>query len=209
MASTTIFIVHNQCNYTVWPVIISKNGPTLGDGRFNLAPGKSVHLTAEPCWSGRLWARTGCDFDVSGNDKCLTGDCGSLICVGAFETPLTIVEFTIALGTTYNDFYDISLVDDYNVGIWVKAMGGIDDYQFAGCVTDLNGHCPPDLQVISFGSVFCCTDVYSTPQTCSPTQYSELFKKAYPTAYSYAYDDASNTLTCSGSNYMITFCPPT
>ncbi|KAG6624815.1 pathogenesis-related thaumatin-like protein 3.5 [Carya illinoinensis] len=223
MASAAIFTVQNQCSYTVWPAIISEDGPTLGDGGFTLAPGKSVHLTAEPGWSGRLWARTGCDFDVSGNGTCLTGDCGSLICAGAGETPVTIVEFTIASGTTYNDFYDVSLVDGYNVGIGVKATGGTGDCRFAGCVADLNGHCPPDLQVISSGSVvacksaceafkeaqFCCTDDYSTPQTCSPTQYSELFKKACPTAYSYAYDDDSSTLTCSGSDYMITFCPPT
>ncbi|MCI07889.1 thaumatin-like protein 1-like, partial [Trifolium medium] len=28
-----------------------------------------------------------------------------------------------------------------------------------------------------------------------------------PKAYSYAYDDASSTFTCSGADYSITFCP--
>ncbi|KAJ4872104.1 Pathogenesis-related thaumatin superfamily protein [Raphanus sativus] len=54
---------------------------------------------------------------------------------------------------------------------------------------------------------FCCTGAHSTPQTCSPTHYSAMFKNACPSAYSYAYDDATSTFTCSGANYLITFCP--
>ncbi|KAH0990422.1 hypothetical protein GBA52_001905 [Prunus armeniaca] len=90
-----------------------------------------------------------------------------------------------------------------------------------GCVADLNGNCPPELRVTDSGKVvacrsacaafnapeFCCTGDHATPQTCSPTQYSVMFKTACPTAYSYAYDDASSTCTCAGSDYLITFCP--
>ena len=41
---------------------------------------------------------------------------------------------------------------------------------------------------------------------------AEIFKSACPTAYSYPYDDAASTFTCSGSSsvgvgYTITFCP--
>ncbi|EMS65924.1 hypothetical protein TRIUR3_18424 [Triticum urartu] len=37
-----------------------------------------------------------------------------------------------------------------------------------------------------------------------------VFKAACPAAYSYAYDDASSTFTCSGAaTYHITFCPAT
>ncbi|XP_040995697.1 pathogenesis-related protein 5-like [Juglans microcarpa x Juglans regia] len=222
VASATIFTLQNQCSYTVWPGTLSGNGPVLGDGGFSLAPGNSVQLTAQPGWSGRLWARTGCNFDSSGNGKCITGDCGSLKCVGGGKPPVTLVEFTIASGTTEKDFYDVSLVDGYNVGMGVKATGGSGDCQYAGCVADLNGKCPSELQVVSdSGSVvacksacsafntaeFCCTGDHSTPQTCPPTQYSAMFKNACPTAYSYAYDDASSTCTCSGSDYLITFCP--
>ncbi|MCI11774.1 pathogenesis-related protein 5-like, partial [Trifolium medium] len=119
--------------------------------------------------------------------------------------------------------YDVSLVDGYNVGMGVSANGGTGDCQYAGCVADLNGVCPAELRVNdgSSGSVvacksaclafnteeFCCTGAHATPQTCSPTHYSEIFKTACPTAYSYAYDDASSTCTCSGSDYHITFCP--
>ncbi|GAA0186448.1 hypothetical protein LIER_33736 [Lithospermum erythrorhizon] len=37
--------------------------------------------------------------------------------------------------------------------------------------------------------------------------YSQLFKSACPKSYSYAYDDASSTFTCTGADYTITFCP--
>ncbi|BFG14589.1 hypothetical protein CerSpe_008630 [Prunus speciosa] len=36
-----------------------------------------------------------------------------------------------------------------------------------------------------------------------------MFKAACPRSYSYAYDDASSTFTCTGADYTITFCPPT
>jgi len=135
--------------------------------------------------------------------------------------PATLAEFTIASGPTNMDFYDVSLVDGYNVGMGVKATSGTGDCQYAGCVADLNRDCPKEMQVTDSRSVvacksacaafntdeFCCTGDHSTPQTCSPTQYSALFKNACPTAYSYAYDDASSTCTCSGSDYLITFCP--
>ncbi|XP_040998048.1 pathogenesis-related protein 5-like isoform X2 [Juglans microcarpa x Juglans regia] len=218
--SAAILSFVNECSYTVWPATFSGNGPTLGDGGFSLAPGQLVQLIADPGWSGRVWARTGCNFDSSGNGKCLTGECGSLNCIGDGQPPFTLAQFIIALGTTDNNFYDVSLVEGYNVGIRINATGGTSDCQYAGCIANLN--CPPELQVVDVsGSVvacksaceafnaaqFCCADDYSTPQTCSRTQYSEMFKKACPNAYSYPYDDVSSRFTCSGSNFLITFCP--
>ncbi|KAH0876132.1 hypothetical protein HID58_073494 [Brassica napus] len=53
---------------------------------------------------------------------------------------------------------------------------------------------------------YCCRGVYGNPSTCRPTHYSKIFKKACPTAYSYAYDDPTSIFTCSGSDYVISFC---
>ncbi|XP_027332296.1 pathogenesis-related protein 5-like [Abrus precatorius] len=225
MASATVFTIRNQCSYTIWPGTLSGNGAAiLGSGGFSLAPGASVQLTAPSGWSGRFWARTGCNFDGAGNGQCATGDCaGGLRCTGGGVPPVTLAEFTIgSSGNGNKDFYDVSLVDGYNVEMGVRATGGTGDCQYAGCVADLNGLCPAELQVRSGGGAvvacksacaafnraeFCCTGEHSSPQTCSPTQYSEMFKKACPSAYSYAYDDASSTCTCSGADYSITFCP--
>lgn len=229
IASATVFTIQNQCSYTIWPGTLSGNGAAiLGKGGFSLAPGASVNLTAPSGWSGRFWARTGCKFDRAGNGQCTTGNCpGGLNCIGGGTPPVTLAEFTIgSAGNGGKDFYDVSLVDGYNVGVGIWADRGTGDCQYAGCVADLNHVCPRELRVSGGGGAgagsvvacksaclafnteeFCCTGEHSTPETCSPTQYSEIFKKACPTAYSYAYDDASSTFTCSGSSYRITFCP--
>ncbi|KAK9941612.1 hypothetical protein M0R45_007314 [Rubus argutus] len=34
-----------------------------------------------------------------------------------------------------------------------------------------------------------------------------MFKAACPKSYSYAYDDATSTFTCTGADYTVTFCP--
>ncbi|RVW97190.1 Pathogenesis-related protein 5 [Vitis vinifera] len=53
---------------------------------------------------------------------------------------------------------------------------------------------------------YCCSGAYSTPETCKPTEHSNVFKASCPTSYSYAYDDPTNTFTCKGANYLIRFC---
>lgn len=180
-------------------------------------------MTAPPGWSGRFWARTGCQFNSAGAGKCLTGDCGGeLQCRVGGSTPATLAEFTIGNSISEKDFYDVSLVDGYNVEVGVRAVRGTGDCQYAGCVSDLNSRCPVELQVRDVNGVivacrsacekfnteeYCCFGKHSTPETCGPTGYSQLFKEACPTAYSYAYDDPTSTFTCSGANYIITFCP--
>ncbi|XP_054819648.1 pathogenesis-related thaumatin-like protein 3.5 [Prosopis cineraria] len=220
--SATYFQLENRCNHTLWPGALSGNSAAnLGDGGFSLAPGLSVFLVAPSGWSGRFWARTGCDFDGTGQGKCVTGDCGGLQCRLGGAPPVTLAEFTLGTSRNDKDFYDVSLVDGYNVEVGVRAIRGTGDCQYAGCVTDLNSLCPEKLQVKDGDRVvacksacaafseaeFCCTGDHSTPETCGPTLYSELFKKACPTAYSYAYDDPSSTCTCSGADYVVTFCP--
>ncbi|GLU04391.1 hypothetical protein SLE2022_215410 [Rubroshorea leprosula] len=222
LSSAAVISLHNQCSDTIWPGTLSGNGAAiLGDGGFELAPGASVQFTAPSGWSGRFWARTGCTFDQSGSGKCITGGCGGVLkCRGGGAPPASLVEFTIASDSKSKDFYDVSLVDGYNVPLGVRAVSGSGDCQYAGCTKDLNANCPAELQIVDSGSVvacksaclafnrpeYCCTGDHSTPQTCLPTQYSSIFKNSCPTAYSYAYDDATSTCTCSGSDYLITFC---
>ncbi|XP_021737326.1 pathogenesis-related protein 5-like [Chenopodium quinoa] len=222
--SGTIFTLLNTCPYTVWPGTLSGNGPALlGEGSLTLSPGSTIQVNPPAGWSGRFWARTGCNFDASGAGNCSTGDCGGLQCIGGGAPPVSLVEFTLN-GADGQDFYDVSLVDGYNVGVGVKPTStGTGKCQYAGCVDDLNASCPPELQVTVGGAVvacksacaafntpeYCCTGNHGSPQTCAPTHYSEMFKNACPTAYSYAYDDASSTCTCTCSDYLITFCPST
>ncbi|KAK7264179.1 hypothetical protein RJT34_31784 [Clitoria ternatea] len=218
MGATFTFI--NKCDYTVWPGILANAGsPPLDTTGFQLPKDTSRSLQAPTGWSGRFWGRTGCNFDGSGSGSCLTGDCGSgqIECNGAGAAPpATLAEFT--LGTGGQDFYDVSLVDGYNLAMIVEGTGGSGQCESTGCISDLNQQCPSELKASegsacksaceAFGSPeYCCSGAYGSPDTCRPSIYSEMFKAACPRSYSYAYDDATSTFTCSGADYTVSFCP--
>ncbi|WOL10909.1 hypothetical protein Cni_G19668 [Canna indica] len=229
--SGATFTFKNNCPYTVWPGTLSGNGvAVLGGGGFELPTNASTSFWAPPGWSGRFWARTRCLFGSSSNSgTCATGDCGGVLrCAVGGAPPVTLAEFTLGGGSggAGNDFYDVSLVDGYNVGIGVQpsAVATSGNCRFAGCVADVNARCPAELRVAAksgdtvacrsaceaFGArEYCCTGDHGLPATCGPTSYSQLFKAACPAAYSYAYDDATSTFTCAAgtTDYLITFCP--
>ncbi|CDP07385.1 unnamed protein product [Coffea canephora] len=225
--SGATFTLVNRCNHMVWPGILANAGSAKLDSTgFELPPGGSRSFQAPPSWSGRFWGRTGCTFDPStGQGSCATGDCGSnqLECNGAGATPpATLAEFTVGSGpdSGTQDFYDVSLVDGYNLPMMVEPSGGSGACGATGCATDLNRMCPNELRggegqacksaCEAFGSPeYCCSGEYGSPSTCRPSMYSEIFKNACPRAYSYAYDDATSTFTCKGADYTITFCPST
>ncbi|XP_031395110.1 thaumatin-like protein 1 [Punica granatum] len=214
------FTFVNRCQYTVWPGILANAGsPALESTGFELPQGSSRSFQAPTGWSGRFWGRTGCSFDGSGSGSCQTGDCGSgqVECNGlGAAPPATLAEFT--LGTVGQDFYDVSLVDGYNLPMLVEGSGGSGACTSTGCSVDLNQQCPAELRAgdgsacksacDAFGSPeYCCSGAYNSPVTCKPSVYSEMFKAACPRSYSYAYDDATSTFTCSGADYTVTFCP--
>ncbi|KAL5557550.1 hypothetical protein UlMin_039786 [Ulmus minor] len=218
--SGATFTFVNKCDFTVWPGILASAGSSKLDSTgFELTKGKSRTFQAPTGWSGRFWGRSGCNFDSSGHGSCSTGDCGSgeMECNGAGATPpATLAEFTLGSGS--QDFYDVSLVDGYNLPMIIEGNGGSGACAATGCVTDLNRRCPAELKVEgggacrsaceAFGTAeYCCSGAFNTPSACKPSIYSEIFKSACPKSYSYAYDDATSTFTCSGADYTITFCP--
>ncbi|XP_074308586.1 pathogenesis-related thaumatin-like protein 3.5 [Silene latifolia] len=220
--SATKFTLVNQCTYTVWPATLSGAGtPPLppSASSFTLLPRASTVIPVPASWSGRIWAQTGCSTGPAGNFSCETGT----------TPPATLAEFTLN-GANGLDFYDVSLVDGYNLPLVVRPVGGSGNCSAAGCPEDLNGACPTPLRVATsafktgtegggrgiacnsacnaFGNPeYCCSGAYATPDTCKPSNYSEYFKVNCPSAYSYAYDDASSTFTCAGADYVVTFCP--
>ncbi|KAL6982506.1 Thaumatin-like protein 1 [Sarracenia purpurea var. burkii] len=216
--SGSTFTLLNRCDHTVWPGILGNT--RLDSTGFELLPGGSRSFRVPSGWSGRVWGRTGCDFGAKpGRGNCTTGDCGSsqVECNGAGAAPpTTLAEFTIGSGN--QDFYDVSLVDGYNLAMTVEARGGSGTCGSTGCAADLNKQCPAELRVgeghacksacEAFGKPeYCCSGAYGSPTTCKPSIYSAMFKSACPRSYSYAYDDASSTFTCTSADYTITFCP--
>ncbi|KAL0325885.1 UNVERIFIED_CONTAM: Thaumatin-like protein 1 [Sesamum radiatum] len=145
----TVFTLVNRCDYTVWPGILSNAGSAgLDTTGFQLPPRATRSFQAQPGWSGRFWARTGCSFDpTTGIGRCDTGDCRSnqIECNGAGATPpATLAEFTIGSGNP--DFYDVSLVDGYNLPMIIQPIGGSGACGPTGCVTDVNRMCPNELR---------------------------------------------------------------
>lgn len=226
-AARTFTFVNNTAN-TVWVGASNNPGYDLPDGGgWELAPGASYTISLPPGWAGRFWGRTGCTFDEMGNGYCETGDCGGrLLCGGAWGAlPATLAEFKLD-GWQGLDFYDISLVDGYNLPVTIATSAGDNHFGCEGatCLPDLNAICPAELQVKNgSGTVvacnsactafntdqFCCRGDYGVPETCIPSEwpvnYAQFFKDAYPNAYSYAYDDPTSTFTCTGCSYTIAF----
>ncbi|KAM3240162.1 hypothetical protein ACQJBY_053698 [Aegilops geniculata] len=211
-----MFTIINKCEATVWPAVTP--GGSFGGGGFELKTGQSAVFTAPPAWSGRIWGRTDCAFDQAGTGKCGTGACGAALKCGASgDPPASLAEFTLA--TT--DFYDVSLVDGFNLPITVTPVSGRGNCSVAGCDGDLRDTCPAELSVkgpsgktaacrsacdVFNTDQYCCRGKFGGPSTCPPTPYSKKFKEACPSAYSYAYDDPSSLFQCSGADYVITFC---
>ncbi|CDO96934.1 unnamed protein product [Coffea canephora] len=230
VVQSTKFKIVNKCRHTIWPGILTgANRRPLNSTGFILKSGKSITLSVPSSWSGRIWGRTDCSTDPStGKFSCLTADCGSgrVECAGSGAVPpATLAEFTLN-GDQGLDFYDVSLVDGYNLPMLVVAKGGTrGGCSSTGCLVDLNGACPPALRVAAgngseirsvacksaceaFGDpAYCCSEGHNTPDTCQPSEYSLFFKHACPRAYSYAYDDKTSTFTCASADYLIIFCP--
>ncbi|KAM3075918.1 hypothetical protein ACMFMG_006568 [Clarireedia jacksonii] len=130
-------VISNMCPETIWPGIGTQAGTGAGIGGFALATGESKHLTVSPNWQGRIWGRTNCSFAPGGNGPsnangnngagaaCVTGDCGGrLDCAVTGETPVTLAEFDLAGNGGIQTFYDISLVDGYNIPMGVVYIPG-------------------------------------------------------------------------------------
>lgn len=221
----------NNCGFTVWPGILNNPGHQLPlNGGFELKPHQSRKFGVPKAWGGRFWGRTHCD----GHGHCLTGDCGNKIqCHGAGGVPpVTLAEIKFD-GDGGKDYYDVSLVDGYNVPMKMYPIAGTFhkdskshyDCNPAGCHGHIN--CPKELavhhgkEVIACKSaceafntdLYCCRGAHNKPQTCKSSMwkvnYPAIFKKSCPDAYSYAYDDHSSTFTCKGhpaTGYVVQFC---
>ena len=76
-------------------------------------------------WAGRFWARTGCNFNRNGQCHCVTGDCGNkLQCNDAGGVPPVTLAQVSLNGADGKDFYDVSLVDGFNIPVQVRRFLG-------------------------------------------------------------------------------------
>ncbi|TFK50318.1 thaumatin-like protein [Heliocybe sulcata] len=239
-ASARTFTVKNNCAFTVWPALFTdlNAGTAVPDQAtgWEAPAGSSVSFSVPDNWkAGRIWGRRECDFSTNpGPNSCVDGGCnGGLECdahTGTGVPPATVAEWTLQ-GDGNQDWYDVSLVDGYNLPIKVENSGGC---SVADCSADLNPQCPSGLQLTdSSGAIVgcksacsanldgnasdsanCCSGSHNTAATCPPSgvQYYDYFKSSCPNSYVYAYDESSGTAlwTCDSAkavDYTVTFCP--
>ncbi|MQL88292.1 hypothetical protein Taro_020848 [Colocasia esculenta] len=206
LTQAATFEIVNRCPYTVWAAATPGGGSQLN-------PGQSWTIFVNAgTRGGRVWGRTGCSFDGSGRGSCQTGDCGGVLrCTGAGRPPTTLAEYTLN-GDNNRDFFDISLVDGFNVPMdFSPTSGGCRGIR---CSADINGQCPAVLRFpggcynpcnVYRTHEYCCTD---PNRYCGPTDLSRFFKDRCRDAYSYPRDDPSSTFICpGGTNYRVVFCP--
>jgi len=230
------FVVKNSCAFTVCPGVFTDLSagsatPNVPTG-WEAAAGSSRSFSVPDNWTaGRIWGRRDCDFSSSsGADSCLTGGCdGGLECdpkTGTPTGPVTIAEWSLS-ASSGQDFYDVSLVDGFNLPMQIDNTGGCGT---ASCPNDLTKSCPSDLQgpTDANGTVIgcksscevdsdpsnspnCCTGDHKTPATCpaSGVQDYAFFKSNCPDSIVFVYDESTGSqLPCVNSpDYTLTFCP--
>ncbi|ORX90458.1 thaumatin-like protein precursor [Basidiobolus meristosporus CBS 931.73] len=225
-------VFKNKCSQNIWLASSTTwdNTPLPANGGL-LIPGETFTITVVDHWQGRFWGRTECNFQYlnsTTNAACATGDCGSGEEYCGYisgRPPATLAEFDFN-GWDDLDYYDISLVDGYNLPISIQPQTKLpaqgDPYSCGSPTVEknINSICPSPLQILdhngevvgcksacnAFGSPqYCCAGAYNSSQTCQPSSYSKLFKSACPSCYSFAFDDATSTFTCKG-DYTIQFC---
>ncbi|OCF42988.1 hypothetical protein I317_03209 [Kwoniella heveanensis CBS 569] len=167
---------------------------------------------------GRIWAQTGCD-GTTGTPNCKIGNCGGGVCDGnQYGTPgATLAEFGMG-GYGGQDFYDISMVDGYNLPMQIDVQGC--PTASCGVQQDILEICDPTL-VYPKGSdkmytPVCCqhagagVDAVDCPNTYIP--FYKKLKELCHDGYIYPKDDMypGSILACPGDSnpaYTVTFCP--
>uniref|UniRef100_A0A7N2QZW4 Thaumatin-like protein n=1 Tax=Quercus lobata TaxID=97700 RepID=A0A7N2QZW4_QUELO len=152
--------VHNKCLFPIWPATAPNTGyPVIADGGFYLPSGQTQRIYVQLTWSGRIWARTGCKFNSNRIPACETGDCDrKLACYGLIgKPPVTLVQIALQEDQSKSSFYDVSLVDGYNIPVSVTIRQTPELCIIRGCLQNVNDFCPQELEVLNEnGEVVAC-----------------------------------------------------
>ncbi|ORE04089.1 Osmotin, thaumatin-like protein [Rhizopus microsporus var. microsporus] len=214
LAAGKTITVKNNCKKVVSVgTLTNGKGSALPEKTADLPPGGSTQFTESDTWGGRVWGRYQCSGSSS-NDATACGNPGAV-------NPATLAEFLFK-GSNGQDYYDISLVDGYNLQMTISPDGGSPSSGYScgspQCVTP---DCPDEFAVkdgtgntIACKSACsatgkpedCCTGPYNSPDACKAGAAANSIKSSCPDAYSFAYDDQTSTFSCSATGYTVTLC---
>ncbi len=209
------FTFVNNLSETIWVQATTSVGyPVPATTNWEVPAGSSVTTTVIPNgWNGRLFGETGCDAN---GQQCQTGECQT--CAMSPTTgfhPVSLAEFNLK----NTDYYDISLVDGFNLPMWINSYGTSPDGINAegcslpnsgvgvGCTSNANAVCPTVLQVTDasgnviacessctkFGTQqYCCPNgsAYGSAQTCLPSTWAVNSAAIFKAAEAFAYSYA-------------------
>ncbi|XP_062109996.1 uncharacterized protein LOC133821854 [Humulus lupulus] len=209
------FNITNNCSFDVWAAAMPGGGK-------HLSPGKTWGLDVISGTEGRIWARTGCVFNSTGQGRCASGDCdGVLECQSKGRAPHTLAEYSLnkVKALDFRDIsvidLDISLIEGFNIPMEISPRSTNQCDRRVKCAADINGLCPMELRdpagcnnpCTVFGNdQFCCR---SGDGRCEPTSYSKYFKDHCPDVITYPRDyNSTSSYSCpNGTNYNVVFCP--
>ena len=175
-----LFVFVNNLNQTIWVESLTSFGGPLTTTNWELPAGQSVSTTVPDHWDGRFWGDTACTADGTGKPTgCATGHCPpGTNCENGAASFATLGEFNL-IYPGGNDIYDISLVDGYNLPMYINTIGGTspDILTANGCL---------NTPLSAGGPTGCTTDVNAL---CNNSLYSQLQVK----------DGAGNVVACKSA----------
>ncbi|KAI8143157.1 thaumatin [Fennellomyces sp. T-0311] len=209
----TINVVNN-CEDTISVGVLTNGKSSSGpEQSFDLSPGSSQSISKSDKWGGRVWGRHDCKGKNS--KGCGTPGTGN---------PASLAEFFFK-GSGDHDYYDISLVDGYNLPMTItpdeSGGGGSSGKYKCGSPSCDVPKCPNEYAIVddngkvtgcqsscskTSSDEHCCKGDHDDPEVCKPDAQSKSVKDACPDAYSFAYDDQTSTFNCQVSKYTVKFC---
>ncbi|RYZ59587.1 MAG: hypothetical protein EOP07_03490 [Proteobacteria bacterium] len=114
---------------------------------------------------------------------------------------MSLAEFSFNTSFQWLDFYNISLVDGFNLPIDISAVGAA--CEPASCNADLLPGCPDSQRIWQNGWTIACSKFGDRDTPWNPA--AQHFANACPGAYSWSKDD-SKVRGCNAQDYRVTFC---
>ncbi|ELU41109.1 thaumatin-like protein [Rhizoctonia solani AG-1 IA] len=214
LTTARLFTVYNACPFTIWPAVWTNtsygNAFPLVEGGWEAPTNTSKQFAVPDNWAaGRIWGRRGCDFsnpERQGPDTCCTG---GLNCTSDGAAPTTLAEWTLSPTDDRADYYDVSLLDGFDLPIRITPSA---ECPAAECAVDLVATCPEPLRIP--------TDQNQPAQGCTTSCFANLDGNpgnsancctstlpwftggSCPTAYAWTFDGGNQDIikTCSGAN---------
>ncbi|CAM6047960.1 unnamed protein product [Sphagnum compactum] len=192
--ATQINII-NQCSQTISACQSDSGGQITS---YALGSGASQLIDVGTTWTGGvIWGYPGGSADAT--------DCNNA------KPQADLAEFNTNSGFNNLDFYDISVVNAYNLPLEIAptspvTVSGTTCGSPSCRINNLNSFCqPPNTLTGAPGDG--CYNV-DGPNTGSPTPGTTPFANACPEAISYTSDTGGKVYGCAtGTNYEVVFCP--